>query len=173
MKIARLKHMLFLMYLAVAGYLFINVGGNGSLTSYAIWSRPEFWPRTVLVGLSLTVFMKLYWPQKNYTTTSSVKGFINLLFSSRIILGILIVSVYCFSTEYLGFAFATILFLFIFMQFLGQTNIKYLIIGSSVSVLLILFIFWRLLYVSLPKGFGIFLDFSNLMLTIVRLGATG
>jgi hypothetical protein len=166
------KHIFLLIYLTITGFLFINVGGNESMTSYSIWSRPEFWPRTILIGLSLTVLMKLYLPRNKLSSKSTIKETITLLFKSRIIIGILGVSAYCYSTQYLGFAFATMAFLCIFMWYLGQKNLKSLIIIPVISVFLILFVFWRILYVSLPKGSGFFLDFSNLILTIVRTGAS-
>lgn len=173
MKILSLKHLLSFMYLAVSGYLFINVGGNGNLSNYAIWSRPEFWPRIVLIGVTLTLFIKFYWLQKESLSKNSLQKMANLLFCKRTILGIMIVTVYCFSTQYLGFAFATMVYLAIFMRFLGQKSLKILMIGPPISVLIILFVFWRILYVSLPKGLGIFLDFSNALLTIVRMEVGG
>lgn len=159
--------------LAVIGFLFVDVGGNESLSTYSVWSRPEFWPRVVLVGMGLTVVMKFYWPKKESSSKKTVQDTINTLIKGRILFGIFIVYIYCFSTQFLGFAFSTILFLCIFMWYLGQRNIKHLIIMPAVSVLFILFVFWRMLYVSLPKGSGIFLEFSNLILSIVRMGSSG
>ncbi len=167
------KNIFLLIYLAVIGFLFVDVGGNESLSTYSLWSRPEFWPRVILVGMGVTVVLRLYWPKKGSSSQKTVRETLSLLFSRRILLGILVVTLYCFSTQYLGFAFSTMVFLGIFMWYLGQKSVKYLILMPTVSVLFILFVFWRVLYVSLPKGSGIFLDFSNLILTIVRLGAAG
>jgi hypothetical protein len=94
-----------------------------------------------------------------------------LLCGSRIIIGILLVTAYCYSTQYLGFAFATMLFMGVFMLYLGQKDYRILVGMPIVSVIIILFVFWRILYVSLPKGYGIFLYFSNLILDLVRIGA--
>lgn len=159
--------------LALIGSLFVSVGGNGNLASYSMWSRPEFWPRVVLIGMAVTIVLKLYWPKNGETKKERVKDTIAKLVGARIVLGIVIVTAYCFSTQYLGFAFSTMIFLGLFMWYLGQRSIKSLIAMPAVSVLLILFVFWRMLYVSLPKGVGVFLEFSNLILAIVRMGASG
>jgi len=160
-------------------YLFINVGRETALLGkmldgYPAMARPAFWPQFMIVGLLITSLLHIYFQaikknrpeQKEIEKKESIK-----VFNSKVVGSIVIVSLYTYLSQYLGFTFSTFLFIFIYMWYLGERKIKRFIYFPILSLLILLFFFWRVMYLSLPKGVGIFSSFSNFIMSIIRYGA--
>ena len=99
------------------------------------------------------------------------ESLLRYLLIPKVIISVVIVGLYCYLSQYLGFALSTMVFTAGYMWFLGMRKVKLLISFPIVSTLVILLVFWRVLYIAVPKGEGIFLHFSNLVMAIVRVGA--
>ena len=148
-------------FVLVIAYLFIQVDAGGKFGNYDPMSRPDFWPRVVLIGLLVSVLLKFIATARHPRTRQSGGGFLTKLMIPRVLLGIFIVGFYCYMTQYVGFLFGTIVFFPTFMWFLKARKIKLLLFYPTISIIAFLLIFWRLLYLPTPKGSGIFYSFSN------------
>jgi putative tricarboxylic transport membrane protein len=160
----------------VVAYLYIEVGSEtalitATLKGYPAMARPNFWPRLMLVGLLATGLLKLYVTGRKRAEHQREKGSAPRIFIPKVIVSIFTVGLYCYLSQYIGFAFATMVFTGGYMWFLGMREVKMLISFPILSTLVVLLVFWRLLYIAVPKGVGIFLAFSNLLMSIVRVGA--
>jgi len=157
-------------------YLYIEVGKEtdlikATLRGYPAMTRPNFWPRVMLVGLLVTGLLKLFLVARKSDDRQPTQNLRKLILVPKVMISIVIVGLYCYLSQYLGFAFSTMAFTAIYMWFLGMRRLKPLVLFPILSTLVVLLVFWRLLYVSVPKGEGIFLMFSNLIMGIVRFGA--
>lgn len=160
----------------VVTYLYIEVGQEtalitATLKGYPAMARPNFWPRVMLVGLLVTGLLKLYLNARKQADQEREKGSAPRILVPKVMISVVIVGLYCYLSQYLGFAFATIVFTAGYMWFLGMRKVKMLISFPILSTLVVLLVFWRLLYIAVPKGVGFFLTFSNLVMSIVRVGA--
>jgi hypothetical protein len=157
-------------------YLYIEVGHETDLISatlkgYPAMARPNFWPRVMLVGILVTCVLRLLITWKKKEDHGPAEGLIRYLLLPKVIISVVIVGMYCYLSQYLGFALGTMVFTAVYMWFLGMRKVKMLITFPILSTLVVLLIFWRVLYIAVPKGEGIFLLFSNLVMAIVRVGA--
>jgi hypothetical protein len=157
-------------------YLYIEVGKEtdiikATLRGYPAMTRPNFWPRVMLVGLLVTGLLKLFLTARKSDDREPTQNLFKLILVPKVMVSIVIVGLYCYLSQYLGFVFATMAFTAVYMWFLGMRKLKPLVLFPILSTLAVLLIFWRLLYVGVPKGEGIFLMFSNLIMGIVRFGA--
>ena len=159
-------------FILVIVYLYIHVGSGQMFSSYDVMSRPEFWPRVMLLGLLVTGLLKILAATPHSPTRPEKTNWRQHLLVPRALIGIFIVAAYCYITQYAGFAFATLIFIPIFMWYLGARSPKLLIFTPVISLIAVLLLFWRFLYVAVPKGYGIFLSFSNMLLSLVRIGAS-
>ena len=161
--------------LMIVLYLYIDVGKEtdliaATLKGYPAMARPNFWPRVMLVGLLVTSVLKLLLAARKPEDREAGKGLLAHLLVPKVLISVVIVGTYCYLSRYLGFSFATMVFTAGYMWFLGMKKVKTLVIFPILSTLVILLVFWRVLYIAVPKGEGIFLQFSNLVMSIVRVG---
>ena len=161
-------------------YLFIEVGSESTFIAFTIkdyptMAKPSFWPRIMLIGLLVSTLLKLFLavretdkPQlgKTISETSLIKH----ILLPKVLISVFIVTLYCYLSQYLGFAFVTMVFAAVYMRFMGMKRLTVLTSVPIISTLCILLVFWRFLYVAVPKGQGIFLTFSNLIMGIIRFG---
>lgn len=159
----------------VVVYLFIEVGTESEFVAFTLqdsppMAKPNFWPRVMLVGLLTTSLLKLFLTARKSDDQPSKISLTQFIFVPKVMISVCIITLYCYLSQYLGFAFATIVFTAVYMGFMGMTKLKFLIAIPIISTLSILLVFWRFLYVAVPKGEGIFLKFSNLIMDIIRFG---
>ena len=138
-------------------------------------AKPSFWPRVMLIGLLFCALLKLFLAvretdKQQLGKTISEASLIKHIMLPKVILSVCIVTLYCYLSQYLGFAFATIVFAAVYMRFMGMKKLTVLTSVPIISTLCILLVFWRFLYVAVPKGQGVFLTFSNLIMGIIRFG---
>jgi hypothetical protein len=174
---AKWKELLWAIILVVVvTYLYIEVGREtalitATLKGYPATARPNFWPRVMLVGLLVTGLLKLLLNLRKPKDDTPEEQLIKYLFLPKVLISVGMVGAYCYLSQYLGFALSTMVFTAGYMWFLGMRKVKMLISFPILSTLVILLVFWRVLYIAVPKGEGIFLHFSNLVMAIVRVGA--
>ncbi len=166
-----------LILVVIVTSLYIEVGREtelitATLKGYPAAARPNFWPRVMLVGLLVTGLLKLLLNfRKPEEQKPEEKSLLRHLLLPKVLISVVIVGLYCYLSQYLGFALSTMAFTAGYMWFLGMRKVKMLISFPILSTLVILLVFWRVLYIAVPKGEGIFLLFSNLVMAIVRVGA--
>jgi hypothetical protein len=163
-------------FVMVVIYLYIEVGKEtelitATLKGYPAMARPNFWPRLMLVGLLVTYILKMLLNLRKPEDHKPKENLLKYLLLPKVMISVVIVGMYCYLSQYLGFAFATMAFTAGYMWFLGMRKVKMLISFPILSTLVTLLVFWRVLYIAVPKGEGIFLQFSNLVMAIVRAGA--
>jgi len=157
-------------------YLYIEAGKESELISatiegYSAMARPSFWPRVMLVGLLVTSLLKLLLNAKKTSEQVLKQSILAYILVPKAIISIIIIGIYCISSQYLGFPFTTIIFTAVYMWFLGLRKIKIIISFPILITLFVLLFFWRILYIGLPKGEGVFLVFSNFIMSLVRIGS--
>lgn len=129
-------------------WLFWYVGRYGSIEVY--FYGPDFFPRFLAVlmfifSLSL-IINALLGNSLKMGDRIDPKGFVRMLISIAICIG------YLFLTTILGFATATIAFLFILMTFLKQRGILIRIFSSLATSIIVWAIFRYFLIIPLPEG---------------------
>ena len=72
-------------------------------------------------------------------------------------------ALYIVSLKYIGYILGTILYLAITYRFLGVRGMKKIILLPLILVAIFVLVFGRLLYISLPKGVGIFYEITSII----------
>lgn len=175
---AKWKELLWaLILVVVVSYLYIEVGREtelitATLKGYPAMARPNFWPRVMLAGLLVTGLLKLLLNFRSPKKDTPEENLLRYLLIPKVIVAVVAVGAYCYLSQFLGFALSTMVFTAGYMWFLGMRKVKMLLTFPILSTLVILLIFWRVLYIAVPKGEGVFLTFSNLVMAVVRAGAS-
>lgn len=157
--------------LAAAAFLFANTG------SFAMLGRegnlgPAFWPRAVLVLLMIVCAAEMvrvaffFRPESTAPVPHSAAPLPNaddedgVRYPALLFGGIAITVLYVPAMEALGFFLATILYLAAFM-WIGRFRRPWVIaITSVVGTTAFVYVFMKIVYVSLPLGAGPFRQFS-------------
>ena len=133
------------------------------------------WPRAVLLLIVLAVLAHLYQIYRDSALRSAEAVAEDEADEKTIaqrvrLLGMLALPVvYAFLLEPLGFYATTPVFIFLLLLLGEERRWPYLIGVSLGLYALLVFVFGKLLYLSLPLGnVQIFYDFSNWLLTIIR-----
>ena len=114
-----------------------------------------FWPRIILGLLLIVSILKIVTGlleskrQKNSETKKRVNRF-------YLITMVVLVFIYMFIINYMGFVISTLLFLIIALYVLGMKNKIVLILAPLGITISVIILFVGLLYIPFPKGFGIF-----------------
>ncbi len=152
----KLERIVGLVFAIVALGLFIYAG-NISKFGMDKGVGAEVWPRFLLVlimllslGMLVGTFLKKKGPDENNKELG-----VWIKEQKKIGLGILILVVYLFVLETVGFLVATILMLIVFMILLGLKKKSTLIIVPTILTLAITYTFYKM-GVPLPLGSGVF-----------------
>jgi putative tricarboxylic transport membrane protein len=125
---------------------------------------PAYWPKFLLIclmALSVLVAVDAFRERKKRTSEKeeTSKGDIGKV---RFFLAIGLIVLYFILMQIFGFILLTPFFLIAFMTLLGERK-KTWILGISIGITtLIVWVFTKAMYVPLPRGQWIFLDFSHL-----------
>jgi hypothetical protein len=125
---------------------------------------PAYWPKFLLIclmGLSFLVAVDAFRERKKEEVE---KGKTSKFDSGkvRLFLAIGFIILYFILMQIFGFIILTPLFLIAFMYLLGERK-KIWIFGVPIGItVLIVWVFTKVMYVPLPRGQSIFLDFSHL-----------
>jgi hypothetical protein len=82
---------------------------------------------------------------------------------SLLIFGAIFCFIYIFSLRWIGFTVATPAFMMVFIYVTGYKNKYMMVVVSLCTVAFILFVFVRLTFIPLPRGYGIFRSISYLI----------
>jgi len=147
-----------LIILVVSCYLYIEAMGLGEFRAYKEVG-PDFWPKIVLFCLivlsaALTVSHVIEWRKSRGEASEREEGW------KRVLIAVLLAVGYVYFLKPLGFVVASPLFI-IGMMLLILPERKKVIPFTILGIMVIIYIiFSKLLFVPLPKGFGIFHDIS-------------
>ena len=125
---------------------------------------PSYWPKFLLICMMALSFLvavdairerKKGEPEKAETSKAD-SGKVRFFF------GVGFIVLYLILMQFFGFIILTPIFMVAFMYLLGERK-KIWIFGVSIGItILIIFAFTKAMYVPLPRGKWIFLDFSHL-----------
>jgi uncharacterized membrane protein YidH (DUF202 family) len=123
---------------------------------------PDFWPKIVLLllivlSLALTVLNTIKWKRARGEVHEHEEGW------KRVVTVIILSLAYIYFLKPLGFIVATPFFILGMMLLIMPKRRKAIPFTILGIMLMIYIIFGKLLYVPLPKGFGIFHDLSILL----------
>ena len=148
---------------------FAALGREGNL-------GPAFWPRAVLVLLMIVCalemvrvafFFRAAAPEPSLHSAAPVSEEDEPRFLQLLLSGIAITVLYVPGMEYLGFFLATIIYLAAFM-WIGRYRRPGVIAAASVlGTIAFVYVFMKIVYVSLPLGAGPFRQFSTWVLTVL------
>lgn len=157
--------------LAAAAFFYADAGGFAALGREGNLG-PAFWPRAVLVLLMIVCAAEMvrvaffYKPESTAPVPHSAAPLPNaddedgVRYPALLFAGIAITVVYVPAMEMLGFFLATIIYLAAFM-WLGRYRRPMIIaITSVVGTIAFVYVFMKIVYVSLPLGTGPFRQFS-------------
>jgi putative tricarboxylic transport membrane protein len=148
--------------LLAAVYLFY-VAGTFEYAKRAGQLGPQFWPRMAAVGLGIAVLARIVQTIRDRDRPIvRVRGEFDEFEESEtelhwpsLGLALSLVVGYVIATMFLGYMFATMLFLGLFIWLGGQRK-WYVTLVAAVGGLALTYIFVGIVYVSLPTGVGIF-----------------
>lgn len=122
-----------------------------------------FWPRILIFGIFVfnlaDLFIKSRIIEKNKKKTTDTDKE-NLLYKKQLYLIIVLISIYIFGLNYVGFLLASLFFQWTFLWILEYRKKLKLIFFPIVLTFLIYVIFTKIMYVPLPRGIGIFREIS-------------
>lgn len=159
---------LLLMALVLPGFMF-----ESDQTASEIGLGPAAWPNAMLRGMA--VFCVLWiardiWaigPESRQPTLAIPRDDSHYHFGKAIV-GLIIIIAYGWSLPILGFAVSTSVFIMIWCLFGGLRNLLVLIPVTMIGTIGLLWLFMGLALMPLPRGYGVFDNFS-----IWLLRATG
>lgn len=116
---------------------------------------PGFWPRLALIGLGAACLAKLVqeWRRGHATTATASAEPIS---RARLGVGIASIVLYALLAPFLGWAFATALFVAAFLVLAGLRSPAAIAANVVIGTVGLLYLFVKLVYLPLPKGDGPF-----------------
>jgi putative tricarboxylic transport membrane protein len=167
--------------LAGSLYLRLNMGDFITGRRGAGYVDPDFWPGWLLnvIIVSSAVYALQAWRRRSSSADPSgvasvaervspheeeIEGLHEVAVSGslvRLLLGFAILWAYVYSMTRIGFVPSTFVFSLVFLRFVGERRPLVLAVIPVTIVVAILGVFTRLLVVPLPRGSGIFLEFST------------
>jgi putative tricarboxylic transport membrane protein len=120
---------------------------------------PDFWPKIILICLialsaALTVSHVINWRKSHGQVSEREEGW------KRVLIAVLLAVGYVYFLKPLGFIIASPLFILGMMLLILPERKKIIPVTILGIMVMIYIIFSKLLFVPLPKGFGIFHDIS-------------
>lgn len=145
-------------------YNFINVGGveppkmpgtiNGSEYARALLA--------ILIVFIIINIVKIY-GRRTTQDTFKINFDIKKFLTNKLFIGSAILLIYSLALDTVGFIIASFVMFLCYSYLLGQRNIPKLILSAVVSVVVLYLIFDVLLGIILPRGTGIFRNFSMMI----------
>jgi len=162
--------------LAAAAYLYVNAG------SFAALARPgelgpAFWPRAVLTLLMLVcggaILRAVIFPPVGQAPVAGspsngdeAAGEERVAYPYRLLGGVVLSAAYVAGMAWLGFFLATALYLGLFMWLGRYRRPGVIVTASLIGSLAFVFVFMKIVYVSLPLGVGPFQAVSVAILAL-------
>lgn len=169
--------------LAVAGGLFIHAGDITSMGSADRAIGPSFWPRLILgLAMCVCVFELVF---RWFFDMEGMGGLLSQVEQSmdgeaaaeepeehhlpRLLTGVGLTLAYVWALPLLGFAVASLLFIALFIWLGTYRRGRVVAAVSVLGTLLLMFIFMKVVYVSLPLGSGPFESISVFLMNLMGI----
>ncbi|HEX3099123.1 MAG TPA: tripartite tricarboxylate transporter TctB family protein [Usitatibacter sp.] len=157
--------------LAAAAYLYHDAGSFAAAAKVGQLG-PDFWPRAVLVLLMIVCAIEIgrhalsaaVAPAAEAAAADEGPRFPRLLAA-----GMLITALYVPGMDYLGFFLATVAYLAAFMVVGRYRRWGVIATTSIVGSLAFVYVFMKVVYVSLPLGVGPFREVSTALMSILGI----
>ena len=175
----------YLIVLAIAVGLFLGTGQIGGGASGADQLGPAFWPRLILgLAICVCVFEIGF---RQFTDMEGVSGLLAQVTNEmektdgdveeeqfeanpwRLVSGVILTVLYVWIMPLIGFTLSTLLFTGLFIRMGGYRKTAVTAVVSLLGTLLLVFLFMKVVYVSLPLGKGIFGDISIALLPLLGI----
>ena len=169
--------------LAIAGGLFVYAGNIGSMGSADRAIGPSFWPRLILgLAMCVCVFELVF---RWFFDMEGMGGLLSQVEQTmdgegaaeepeehhlpQLLIGIGLTIAYVWALPLLGFAVASLIFIALFIWLGTYRRGRVVAAVSVIGTLLLMFIFMKVVYVSLPLGEGPFERVSVLLMALMGI----
>ncbi len=141
---------------AFAALAFLHVGGDTDLVIDEQGFGPDTWPRIMLFGViaSGMLWGLTRWRQARGRGPERGEEESVEVDTLRLCIGVLAIAGYGAAMAYIGFAFATLLFLTLWFAQGGVRGALPLVANSVLGTLVLLYLFLSVAYLPLPRGVG-------------------
>jgi putative tricarboxylic transport membrane protein len=173
----------YVVVLAIVIYLYY-VAGRMEFAAPGGRIGPDFWPKTILLMAMVTcvyeIVKSLFFAKADHEIGGVLQSIVadapdasadepQQTYPWRLLIGMVLTLAYAFLIEPLGFFVCTMLYLAAFM-YVGRYCRHGVIIASSViGSLVFMFVFMKIVYVSLPLGQGPFGELSILLMRLMGI----
>lgn len=157
--------------LCLTGLYFYVLSGKFTYVATPGQLGPDFWPKIILILLMLLAaydFIVEIRPKGEETTEKSGEQKTNK-YPLLLLIGSILTVGYVYFVSILGFPLTTFLYLIAFMYTGRYRKMGVIAVSSFITVIVMLLIFVKLVYVSLPLGEGIFADFTILLYNLLGI----
>jgi len=124
---------------------------------------PGYWPRLILVGIIIlstaSLIIKIY--KDKVLKRKALKVDKQSVATGRLVLLVLICFIYSNIINYIGYLIGTIVFAVLLLFVMGVRKPFTLFFYPLCVTTVVYLIFTKILYMSLPRGVGIFYEFSQ------------
>ena len=153
---------------AFAALAFLHVGGDTALVIDEEGFGPDTWPRIMLYGVvaSGLLWGVTRWRQARGEAAAAREEARVEVDALRLGIGVLAIAGYGAAMVYIGFAFATLLFLTSWFVLGGMRRVLPLMANSVLGTLALLYLFLSVAYLPLPRGVG---SMDTLTVNLYRL----
>ena len=153
---------------AFAALAFLHVGGDTALVVDEEGFGPDTWPRIMLYGVVVSGMLwgVTRWRQARGKGAVPREEGMAEVDTLRLGIGVLTIAGYGAAIVYIGFAFATLLFLTAWFVQGGVRRALPLMANSVLGTLALLYLFLSVAYLPLPRGVG---SMDTLTVSLYRL----
>ena len=134
--------------------IFLHIGGDSNLVIDDKGFGPASWPRVMLFGV---IASGLLWGTVRWRLASQAASDLDSELgpdTEKLVCGVVAVTLYGAGMVYIGFAFATFLFLITWFLLGGLRKPLPLLANSALGTLALLYLFLKVAYLPLPRGVG-------------------
>ncbi len=133
---------------------------------------PFFWPKAILILLMISCGIKgleiLFSPSQGPGPSAGEPSRPEVDYLRLIALIVLVLGV-VLATDMIGFPLANFFFLFFFMSAAGMHKKLYLLATSLIGTVTLLYLFVKVVYLPLPKGYWFFENLTLFLYRILRI----
>lgn len=142
-------------------YCYFYVGAKAPESVPGMMNGAE-WPQILIVLLVIFLAINIFKIVQNKKKVENIKiNFdIKKIVKSKLFIGIILLLLYSYALDYLGFIVNSLIFFVLYSRLLGEKRIKVLLLSALVSVAVLYLIFNTTLGIMLPRGTGIFRTFA-------------
>lgn len=124
---------------------------------------PGYWPRLILAGIiilsTVALITKIY--KDKVLKRKALKVDKQFVATGRLVLLVLLCFIYATGINYIGYLIGTIVFAVLLLFIMGVRKSSILFFYPLSITTVVYLIFTKILYMSLPRGVGIFYEFSQ------------